>query len=117
MSIAALATLAVAVVALHSAAFHGWLHFAHRRGRIHLWHALTALSVCGLCACTALLYGADTLDEAERWQNAQLLFGAPLMIGFIQFTWEFLGLSGRAARVPCDRSALPCARRAAAPVR
>jgi signal transduction histidine kinase len=100
MSIAALATLAVAVVALHSAAFHGWLHFVHRRGRIHLWQALTALSVCGLCACTALLYGAETLEQAKRWQHAQLLFGAPLMIGFFQFTWEFLGLSGRAVRLP-----------------
>jgi len=98
MGIAALATLAVAVAALYSGAFHGWLHFVHRRGRVHLWHALTALSVCGLASCTALLYGAETLDEAKRWQNAQVLFGTPLCIGFVQFTWEYLGLTGRFAR-------------------
>jgi len=91
MSPIALATLAVAVVALHSAALHGWLHLAHRRGTIHLWHALTALAVAGLTACTAMLYGADTLAEAKRWQNAQMLFCSPLIVGFFRFTWEFLG--------------------------
>ena len=98
MSPAALATLAVAVMALHSSAFHGWLHFVHRRGRIHLWHALTSLSVCGLAGATVLLYGASDLAEAKRWQNTQLLFAAPLIVSFLQFSWEFLNLSGRLAR-------------------
>ena len=88
MSPAALATLAVAVMALHSSAFHGWLHFVHRRGRIHLWHALTSLSVCGLAGATVLLYGASDLAEAKRWQNTQLLFAAPLIVSFLQFSWS-----------------------------
>ncbi|HKJ24933.1 MAG TPA: ATP-binding protein [Myxococcota bacterium] len=93
MSPAILATLAIAVVALYSAALHGWLHVVHRRGTLHLWHALTTLAVCGLTTCTALLYGADTLEEAKRWQNAQMMFSAPLIVGFFHFTWEFLGIS------------------------
>jgi len=99
MSPVALATLAAAVVALHTGAFHGWLHGAHRRGHVHLWHALTALSVCGLAVCTALLYEADTLAEAKRWQNAQMLFSAPLVVGFFKLTWELLGGSRRGVRV------------------
>jgi signal transduction histidine kinase len=89
----ALATLAISVVALHSAALHGWLYFVHRRGTIHRWHALTALSVSGLTACTAMLYGSDGLEEAKRWQNACMLFSAPLIVGFFHFTWEFLGIT------------------------
>ena len=100
MSPVALATLAIAVVTLCSGAFHGWLHWAHRRGRVHLWHALGALAVCGLSVCTAELYDAHTLAEAKRWQNAQILFSVPLLIGFLQFTWEFLGISRRALLWP-----------------
>ena len=99
MGPAALATLAVSVVALHSGALHGWLFWGHRRERIHLWHALTALSVCGLTLATALLYGAGTVDEAKRWQNAQLLFSAPLLIGFFQFSYDFLGVRSRSLRL------------------
>jgi signal transduction histidine kinase len=100
MSPYALATLAIAVVALCSAALHGWLYLAHRRERIHLWHALTALSACGLSACAALLYGSETIEEGKRWQGGMMLFSAPLIVGFCQFTWEFLGVSRRALRWP-----------------
>ncbi|MBW2314491.1 MAG: hypothetical protein JRH10_09900 [Deltaproteobacteria bacterium] len=95
MSPPALATLGIAVVSFTSGALHGWIHFAHRRGSVHLWHALTAFAVCGLTACTAMLYGAETLEEGKRWQNAQMMFSAPLIVGFFHFTWEFLGISRR----------------------
>ena len=100
MSPLALATLAFAMVALCSGCLHGWLHFAHQRGRLHLWHTLTALSVFGLNICIAMLYGAQTLEEAKLWQNATMLFSAPLVLGFFHFTWEYLGVSQRFVRWP-----------------
>lgn len=95
MSLIEIATLGIAVTALHSGIFHAWLHWAHQRGRIHLWHALVSLSACGFTVCTFLAYGAQELDEARRWQSAQLMFSAPLVLGFFLYNWSFLGLTGR----------------------
>ncbi len=95
MSPVSVATLAVAVAALYSAGLHGWLHWSYRRGRIHLWHSVTSLAVCGLAGSIFLLYESAGLEEAKRWQNWMFVFSAPLLVGYFQFSWEFLALSGR----------------------
>ena len=86
MGSASALSLASAIVALCAGAFNGWLFMLRRKEPEHLYLAIAAVGIAGMGGSMALLYQAQDLATAQRWQGAMLVAGGPLIAAFVRFT-------------------------------
>lgn len=102
MSPASAIAFSAALVVLYVASFHGWIFWLRREEREHLWLAVTACAIASFGVTAALLYSARTVEEGIYWQRVMFLTSCPLLVGFLRFSFCFLGLD----RPLADRIAL-----------
>jgi signal transduction histidine kinase len=89
---AAVATLALAVVALCAGLLNGWVYVLRRSERQHLWLAVAAFGVVLFALPTAGLYASTSAAEAIELRRALLAGMAIHLVGFIRFSAGLLGL-------------------------
>jgi len=87
---ASVLNLGFALLSGAAAASNYWLWRERRSEPAHLWLALAAAAVAGICIGKALVYEATTTAEVVRWQRLQLAAAGPLLIGFLRFSFLFL---------------------------
>jgi signal transduction histidine kinase len=84
--------LATATVAFFSALYHGWLYHLRRWDTEHLWLAISALGVVAVSGTQAMLYGAASVEQGELWQRWMFVASTPILVGFLRFSFCFLGV-------------------------
>ena len=81
-------SLAFALLAGYLAAFHGWLFWKRRSEPAHLWLAVTASGMAILTAAQGMALSGETPEVIEPWLRVQFAASAPIVIGFVRFTWQ-----------------------------
>lgn len=79
------------VLGLYTALLHGWIYHLRRRDPTHLWVSVTAIGVAAVAATNLALYGATSVEEGEVWQRLRFCAATPIMVGFLRFSFAFLG--------------------------
>lgn len=91
MGPASVLQLVFGVVAALAAGAHLWLWRERRSEPAHLWLSVAAGAVALISFGRAAAYEAATPAEVEIWQRAMFAGSAPLIIGFVRFSFCFLG--------------------------
>ena len=92
MSLASALALATALVVLYVACFHVWIYFLRPSERENLWLGVAAGAIAGFGVCAAMLYASDDVVSGAFWQRVMMTTSIPLMLGFLRFTFSFLGI-------------------------
>jgi signal transduction histidine kinase len=92
MSLAAIVTLALGVVALCAAMLNAWVFRLRRSERRHLWLAVAALGVTLCSIPTAGLYGSRSVDEAMLLRRLLLAGLFVHIVGFVRFCEGLVGV-------------------------
>lgn len=87
--------VATIAVPLYTALLHAWIYAQRRRERLHLWLAVAAVGVTGVSIAVAARATATTPGGVVRWQALEMASGAVLLIGFVRWCHQLLGLSRR----------------------
>jgi signal transduction histidine kinase len=101
MSLLAVLTSCVAVLALCTALFQLWLYRLRPREAAHLWIAVLSFGVALGAAGGAAGYEAHTLAAAQRAQLVALSGALPIVVGFFRFSAVFIGVQIRGLEVAC----------------
>src|SRR5512134_3673184 len=91
MGPASVLQLVFGVVALLAAGAHLWLWRERRSEPAHLWLAVAAAAVTVISFGRAAVYEGTTAAEIELWQRLMFAASAPLIVGFVRFSFCFLG--------------------------
>ena len=91
MGPASILQIVFAVCALLAGLMNVWLWRERRSDPAHLWLALAGASVAMICAGKAAIYESATSSEVEIWQRILFAASAPLIVGFLRFSFCFLG--------------------------
>lgn len=102
MGPASVLSLLVAAVVLLSGAVNAWLWRARRGEPAHLWLAVAAAGVAAICVGDAAIYEGASRAEVAPWQRVQFAASAPLIVGFLRFSFRFL----RVERPLLDRAGI-----------
>jgi signal transduction histidine kinase len=90
MGPASVLQLVFAVCALLTGATNLWLWRERRHEPTHFWLAVASAAVTVLCVGKAMLYESGSSAEAELWQRIMFAASAPLIVGFLRFSFHFL---------------------------
>jgi signal transduction histidine kinase len=91
MGPASVLQLVFGVVAVLAAGAHAWLWRERRSEPAHLWLAVAAAGVAAISFGRAAVYEGTTAAEVELWQRLMFAASAPLIVGFVRFSFCFLG--------------------------
>jgi len=95
VSVPAIATLALGVVAVCTALLNAWVFVLRPSERRHLWLALAGLGVAMCSLPTALIYGSTSIDEALLMRRLVMAGLIVHTLGFVRFSEHLLGVSLR----------------------
>jgi signal transduction histidine kinase len=99
MGLASIISLSLALVVAYVAAFHAWIYLLRRQDSENLWFALAATAIAGFGLSVAMLYAAETAAAGCFWQRSMFLCSAPLLVGFLQFSFGFLEVDHPRVRI------------------
>jgi signal transduction histidine kinase len=91
MGPASVLQLVFGVVAALAAGAHAWFWRERRSEPAHLWLAVAAAAVAVISFGRAAVYEGTTAAEVELWQRLMFAASAPLIVGFVRFSFCFLG--------------------------
>jgi signal transduction histidine kinase len=91
MGPASVLQLVLAVCALLTGATNLWLWRERRNEPSHFWLAVAGASVAAICLGKAFLYETTSSAEAELCQRILFAVSFPLIVGFLRFSFCFLG--------------------------
>jgi signal transduction histidine kinase len=93
---ASVLNLSFAILSAAAAAFNLWIWRERRREPAHLWLAVAAGAVAVISVGRAGFYEGTSLAEVDLWQRLMFAASAPLIVGFLRFSFCFLGAWNRA---------------------
>lgn len=82
--------LCFAILSAAAGAFNLWLWRERRNEPAHLWLAVAAGAVAVISLGRAGVYEGASLADVELWQRLMFAASAPLIVGFLRFSFCFL---------------------------